>query len=195
MACRRSSNLATVTQDEAEVASILTISVEIGFYAEILPKGADPETAPRAAAATPIPAGAGDACPVYADAARRQQRPATRPTTVFQTTATRRAEADLPRRRRRLRLRRAQAPTAFENGVGINDMTGADPAQHRDRSRRAGSPAATDRINRLVRRPEQDAGHRHRLGRQHRLDQGQRGPQGAIALRPRSRSSPSSSPA
>ncbi len=56
-------NLTTYSQVEANVASLLTISVQIRFYAATLPIGTD--GAAVAGACSPIPARAGDECPVY----------------------------------------------------------------------------------------------------------------------------------
>lgn len=76
-------NLTTFSQVEADVASMLTISVEIGFYAQTLPIG---DGTPLAGDCSPIAAEAGDGCPVYTKPIQANSE-AGQIETLFQATA------------------------------------------------------------------------------------------------------------
>jgi signal transduction histidine kinase len=143
------SNLAIVTQDEARVASILSISVEIGYYAQVLPKGADPKTEKGECGDDPL--SAGPACPVYDDALKANNDVGQAEALFLNTASGEQKQT----------YRAADAGSdydqlkanAFENGNGINDMRGTvdrsepvDPGEW--------MTASTTRIDRLYQAQE-----------------------------------------
>ena len=119
-------NLSTYSQVEADVASMLTISVEIGFYAEDLPIGDDTVALPGNCSA-PFPADGGEGCPTYSKPLLANDE-AGQIETVFQATAS-------PQQKQIKRASEAGGTydelerTAFENGVDANSMreTAANP--------------------------------------------------------------------
>jgi signal transduction histidine kinase len=114
------SNLATVTQNESRVASILSISVEIGFYASVLPKGADPRT--EKGLCGDDAEGAKDSCPVYAEALSANVDK-DQAEVLFLNTASGEQKQTYRAADAGSEFDQLKA-NAFENGNGINDMRG-----------------------------------------------------------------------
>lgn len=139
------SNLGTVAQISATGAATTTVAVLIGYYPAILPKGANPLV--EKGDCGDDPAGAGSACPVY-NRALRLSNERDRAAADFHAFAN-------PEQKQTYRAADAGSDydqllaSAFEDGVGLNDLTGAvpgseriDPEQWRD--------VALQRIDRLA---------------------------------------------
>jgi len=122
------SNLAAVTNEQARVAGLLTVAVEIRFYAAALPRGTDEKAARNNALGTGCgsdAAAAGDDCKLYVDVGRAVDR-------LGALDAGFEELADGPRK---MAKRKADAGSiydelqrhAIEDGQGRNDLTGAQP--------------------------------------------------------------------
>ena len=117
------SNLGNYATTKAGVAATLTIPVEIGYYAAILPKGSNPEVA--RADCGDDPAGAGNVCPVFADAIARNVDGDQLEATFLNFASGEQKQM----------YRAADAgsdfdpmlASVFDDGVGINDLRGTAP--------------------------------------------------------------------
>ena len=135
-------NLTTFSQVEADVASLLTISVEIGFYAQTLPIG-DGVAVPGDC--DPIAAEGGEGCPIYTKPLAANAE-AGQIETVFQATAS-------PGQKQIKRASEAGGAydelkrTAFENGTEGNSMRNTETTEAIEPD--AWVNAAADQLNRL----------------------------------------------
>lgn len=143
--------LATLADSEADVASLLTISVEIGFYAKKLPHGGDPvpeRNDELGGGCANDASGAGAACPIYRAIIQANAAVALAEDQFDQWATS--------EQKQRKRLADAGSEYderkryAIEDGIGHNDLRGLDPG-----TVGVGSPDdwlrdALDRVDRLA---------------------------------------------
>lgn len=143
-------NLSAVTNFEFKTASLLTITVEIGFYAGVLPTGSvtTPErNNPLGEGCGTDAQGGGDTCKIYKDTIDTNNNLATADST-FKETAT--GEQKQKERFADAGLKYDELKRhAIEDGQGHNDLTGATEGTTQVKPDEW-VPAAVDRINKLT---------------------------------------------
>ncbi len=143
-------NLSQVTNAEFRTAALLTISVEIRFYAAVLPTGSQPEAQRNnnlGEGCGNDAAKGGDSCKIYKDSIAANTDLATADK-AFEDSATgeqkqRKRFADAGLKYDELKRH------AIENGQGHNDMTGTEPGTTEVKADEW-VPASVDRINKLT---------------------------------------------
>lgn len=121
-------NLGRVSNAETTTAAILTVSVEIGYFAALLPTGAQPSPARDAvpgAGCGEDASGAGDRCPAYAEAIKAND----------EMSRDEQAFDEMANGQQKQIKRTADAGSsydelkrhAFEDGQGHNDLRGTQP--------------------------------------------------------------------
>jgi len=143
-------NLSQVTNLEFKTAALLTISVEIRFYAAKLPTGSDPVAERNTSLGTGCgndASGAGDDCKIYKDSIAANNDLGTADKT-FEETAT--GEQKQKKRFADAGLKYDELKRhSIENGQGHNDMTGAETGTTEVKPDEW-VPASVDRINKLT---------------------------------------------